>query len=257
MAYIFKDLLHTAAQIDQSIDDLASHIANGVIHITAAEREAWDAKASASDIQSLQQQINGKAASSDLTAETTAREKADDVHDLLLSELLDGKPKNISHFMHDGGTWYKITFTPNKATGELTIQTDGSSNGYKGFRILGTNADSVGWEYGIPIPKGKYKLTGLPAGSSSSTFRYLLGIAPSSSDTRSSTSVYEDYEFEITTDTARIDLSAYVAQNANISTAVILKPMICRKEAYSISPDFVPWHPPLADMWAAIQALQV
>jgi hypothetical protein len=31
--------------------------------------------------------------------------------------------------------------------------------------------------------------------------------------------------------------------------------MVCKKERWAISHAFVPYHPPLADMWAAIQAL--
>lgn len=188
--------------------------------------------------------------------------RADDVaaaeakQNTVLADLLNGQPKNISRFMHNGGTWYKITFTPNKVTGALQIQTDGASNGYKGFRILGTDADNVGWQYGVPIPRGTYKLTGLPSGASSSTFRYLLGIASSSTATRTSTSVYDDYEFTVSNDTTRIDLSAYVAQGANLSSGVTLHPMLCRIEASNISDAFVPWHPPLDEMWAAIQALQ-
>ena len=197
-----------------------------------------------------------KADASDLTAETTARQTSDTKHDNFIKYLLDGNPKNLSYFMHDALTIYKITFTPNLETGTLTIQTDGASTGYRSYRILGKSADNTGWEYGIPIQRGTYKLLGLPAGAGSSTFRYILGIIPSSSATRTSASVYEDYEFEITTDTARIDLSAYVSQGANISTAVTLYPMIVRKDIYTLSPDFAVGYPKLSEMWAAIKASQ-
>ena len=196
----------------------------------------------------------GSATAAALTSEIEAREAADTKQLKCLADLLNGKAKNLAHFMYDGGTWYKITFDVNNAKGMLTISTDGASSGYKGFRILGNSADSVGWEYGIPIPRGTYKLLGLPSGASSSTFRYLLGIATSSSATRQPLSIYSDYEFTVSNDTTRIDLSAYVAQGANISSISIL-PYLVRKEAYEIAPDFQPWYPDLSELWAKVMAL--
>lgn len=172
-----------------------------------------------------------------------------------LADLLNGKAKNIVHFMNDGGTWTKITFSPNKMTGALTISTNGAATGNKSFRLLG-DMDNQGWSYGVPIPRGTYKITGLLQDAGSQTYRYILGVTTASGATRTTTNIYEDYEFTVSNDTTRIDFSVYVGAGANISTPVVIYPMICRKEAYQISPAFVPWHPDISDMWAAIQAMQ-
>lgn len=52
-SYEFKTLSHTAAEVDQSIDDTAAHIANTTIHVTAADKTSWDAKPSANELSSV------------------------------------------------------------------------------------------------------------------------------------------------------------------------------------------------------------
>lgn len=110
MADQYKDLSHTAAEVDQVIDDFAGHVADTVSHVTVLDRQNWDSKASAADLSNkvdkiigkqlstedftteektklaglsnyddsaVRGLIAGKADASDLTSETTAREAAD------------------------------------------------------------------------------------------------------------------------------------------------------------------------------------
>lgn len=44
MADQYKDLSHSAAEVDQAIENIASHAADTVSHVTILERENWDAK---------------------------------------------------------------------------------------------------------------------------------------------------------------------------------------------------------------------
>lgn len=52
MADLYIDLSHTAAEVDQSIDRISSHVNDSTSHITSAERESWNAKATSDDIAS-------------------------------------------------------------------------------------------------------------------------------------------------------------------------------------------------------------
>lgn len=48
----YKQLAHTAEEIDQAIEDEKTHSADTVSHITSLERETWNKKANTSDITS-------------------------------------------------------------------------------------------------------------------------------------------------------------------------------------------------------------
>ena len=161
--------------------------------------------------------------------------------------------KNYAAFTRqDGvyGPYYKTTFTV--SNGVVTCSCDSANTGYKAFRVIG-DPDNTGWAYGVPLPRGKYILTGLASGSTSSTFRYILGVTQSESDARTSTSIYGDYEFEITTDTARIDLSYYVAQGNAVTASA--RPMICRIEDYEVSRAYVAPSKTMAELTAKIANL--
>ena len=161
--------------------------------------------------------------------------------------------KNYAVFTRRDGTYgpyYGTTFTV--SNGVVTCSCSAANTGYKNFRIIG-DTENVGWTYGMPLPKGKYVLTGLASGASSTTFRYILGIAQSSSDTRVSNSIYDDFEFEITTDTGRIDLSYYVAQGNAVTASS--KPMICRVEDYEVSTAYVAPSKTMAELTAKVAAL--
>lgn len=80
MADQYKDLSHSAEEVDQSIDLIASHTADTVSHVTLLDRESWNAKADSADLAS-------KADQTALTAEVQAREAADTA----LQTAIDGK----------------------------------------------------------------------------------------------------------------------------------------------------------------------
>ncbi|MBR5298962.1 MAG: hypothetical protein IKU36_01790 [Bacteroidales bacterium] len=173
----------------------------------------------------------------------------------VLVKLIDSGPKNLINYTKPSYTHLNSTFT-NNGDGSLTLTTSGASQQYYSYRIIG-DSSNTGWQYGIPIPRGKYILTGLPDGASSTTFRYLLGIATSSSATRTSTSIYDNYEFEVTNDTTRIDLSAYIATNVSIpSPGVTYYPMICLLDYWRLSEAFQPYRPSYQDLYDMVKALQ-
>lgn len=172
-----------------------------------------------------------------------------------LTELIDSGPKNLVNYTKPSYTHLNSTFT-NNGDGSLTLTTNGASQQYYSYRIIG-DSNNTGWQYGIPIPKGKYILTGLPTGASSTTFRYILGITKSSSASRTSTSIYDKYEFEVTNDTTRIDLSAYIATNVSIpSPGVTYYPMICLVDYWRFSKAFQPYRPSYQQLYDMVKALQ-
>lgn len=172
-------------------------------------------------------------------------------HDTALINLIDTGNKNLCKFNRAPGV-----YGPSDTGGQtFTINNDNSitlsgtaSTTYYAFRIVG-DPSSTGWSYGMPIPKGRYILTGLGSDASSTTYRYILGIATSSGANRTSTSIYEDYEFEVTNDTTRIDLAVYVAYQNSATPTVY--PMICSKSAYDISNKYVPYQASNAELSAA------
>ena len=165
-------------------------------------------------------------------------------------ELINSGHKNLCRFMQGTDTQFGTTFTPNSTDGTLT--TSGTATRYYGYRILGSQAD-ITYNNGVPIPKGTYILTGLPAGSSSTTHRFILGIWQDYAETRTSTSIYDDYEFEITGYQARIDLTAYVATGNASGAHTVWAPMIVPKEIYDITPDFVPYCPTLQELYQMVR----
>ena len=185
--------------------------------------------------------------------ELDAREQID--RDRLI-ELLDNGPKNLVNYTRETYTHRNTTFT-NNGDGTCTVTTNGASQQYHAYRIMG-DPDSTGWQYGVPIPKGSYILTGLPSGAASNTYRYILGITTSSSATRSSTSIYDDgYEFEVTNDTTRIDLSVYTSTGVNLpSPGVTYRPMISRLKDYKLSPTFQPYRPSYQELYNRVEALE-
>lgn len=173
-------------------------------------------------------------------------------HDTALINLIDTGNKNLCKFDRAPGSYGPTdtggtTFTINA---DNSVSFNAPSNvTYHSFRVVG-DPSTTGWQYGIPIPRGRYILTGLGSNSSTTSYRYILGITTSSTATRTSTSIYGDYEFEVTNDTTRIDLSVYVASNNTVSATVY--PMICAKSAYSISSKYVPYYASNAELSAAV-----
>lgn len=168
--------------------------------------------------------------------------------DEVIADLIDHGAKNLVWLNRGTETINGVTLTVND---DLSVTLSGTSSGYFSFRIVG-NQSSTAYQYAQPIEEGLYILTGLPASASATTFRYLLGITPSSSGTRTSESIYANKNFEITGDTTRFDLSIYVATGATFSTPVTVKPMICKQEYYTRTQKYVPGSPSNAELYKMI-----
>lgn len=174
--------------------------------------------------------------------------------DRAIAKILDSGPKNLVNYTRASLTLNRTTWT-NNGDGTCTVSTSTTASAYYSYRIVG-DPDNTGWAYGQPIKKGKYILTGCPEGADSSTYRYILGLAPDQ-NSRSSTSYYAPHVvFEVTNDTTRFDLAIYVAGYADISTPVTFKPMICTVDDFLVSPAFQPYRPSYQELYDMVKALQ-
>lgn len=181
----------------------------------------------------------------DLAQDARINENAD-----FIAKIIDSGNKNFCRFMQSTDTQYGTTFTVNPTDG--TLITSGTATRYYGYRIMGDQS-GTSYNQNVPIPRGTYILTGLPEGSSSTTHRFIIGIQTNSDETRTSTSVYDNYIFEVTNDTTRIDLSAYVATGNNSGSHTVWAPMICDYNAYLLSTKFVPYCPTLQELYQMVR----
>jgi len=254
MAYLFKDLQHDAAQIDQSIDDLASHIANGVIHITAAERQEWNAKATTADVAAeaearaqadgeLQTAINAKAPSSDLTAEETARIAADTAQMNGIIELINEGSKNVLN----------ISSAQTLVVGDLTFTVNPDFS----VTLTGKNNSGSAAFFSLPVtfPAGAYYFSGMPETGGSGSYRLELRTGTASG------SVFQTCESTTPTAFTRDNpwtgyFNIRVAAGHEFTAAKTVKPMICERWKHNITNLYVPYRPSLNDLWEMIKALQ-
>lgn len=165
--------------------------------------------------------------------------------DRAVASLIDSGSKNL--IPHDAPSYSinNITWT-NNGDGTWIVSTSAASSQYYGYKIVG-NPELARYDDALPIPKGKYVLTGLPQGASSLTYRYLFRVYTSSSAS-TSMSLYEDYAFEVTNDVTRVDLSLYVATGVTIaSPGVTYRPMLCPVDAFKMTTAFQPYRPPYGD----------
>ena len=190
--------------------------------------------------------LENYASSSDLSAETLARESADSKHIAALANLIDNGAKNLLPMTHAAGSSTKngVTCTWDPGAGTMTLT---------GSHAAG--ADSCIFEFYAGsasnqkvIPAGTYHLSGVPAGGSTSTFRAALTDISGAVDTGNG---------------ADFTLSSphYVAYRILISNAcdftggAVFRPMICAKSAWDISDKFVPYVPSNAELYTMIQNL--
>lgn len=170
------------------------------------------------------------------------------LQDEVIADLIDHGAKNLVWLNRGTETVNGVTLTVND---DLSVTLSGTCSGYFSFRIVGDQS-STAYQYAQPIEKGSYILTGLPESASATTVRYLLGITLSSSSTRTSESVYADKVFDIDKDTARFDLSIYVATGATFSTPVTVHPMVCKQKYYTRTQKYVSGSPSNAELYKMI-----
>ena len=182
--------------------------------------------------------LAGKANASDLAAETAARAAADTMQEAVLAELLKGESQNMLDLSSvNSATVNGITWTVDADRGVITANGTASANSF--FYIWPANTNrQIGY---------KTMLVGAPEGGSTTTYELQSAI---------SSTVYHDYGSgaEVPAGTIRY-VTCCVRSGASVSD-LEFKPMLCAAVAYSISPEPVPYHPPISDMWNAIRALQ-
>lgn len=172
------------------------------------------------------------------------------VNKQFIVDLINSGHKNLAQLQNPGGTWYGTTFAPDPETGILT--TSGTASGYKSYRFMG-DPDNTGYSYGVPIPRGKYALRGLPAGASASTFRYIVGLTTAPDAARTSTSYYDNNTIlEIDNDTTVIDIAAYVSQGNVFVTPAQWKPYLVTVQMDAYTDLFVPYCPTLQELYQMV-----
>ena len=174
-----------------------------------------------------------------------------------LDILIQDGAKNRAALMSDSLTYNNVVFTVDRAAGTITISTTGGTAvAYKAFRFLG-DMNNTGWQYGIPIPKGTYIISGLPDGASYSGVRYILGISLSQNEARTTVQIYDgDYTLAVNNDTTRIDLAAYVPTGQDLDTPFVFRPSIVDTRYIDISNEFMPYAPTNRELYEMILALQ-
>lgn len=184
---------------------------------------------------------------------TAAKLTADEA---ALVELVDGGAKNLAEIMLDTGTFYNITFAVDRDAGTITVSTNGNpASAYKGFRFLG-DADNTGWAYGVPIPQGTYVVRGINPTMSQTGMRYILGTTSSAESARTTVQIWDDYEFTVSNDTTRIDMSLYIPSGWNSTVPQICKPVICDKRLWTVSQSLTPYAPTNHELYMMLLALQ-
>lgn len=260
----YKELDHEAAEIDSAIDLIVNHVANTAIHVTQAEKDSWNAKASSSDVaaeaqarqaadESLQAAIDDKANAADLTSETAAREQADAKYESVLAGLIDGESKNIMPISNPLTTETKrgITVTYDFAAGTVTLNGEHDGTGDAQFYLYTGNAADQ-----KVIPAGSYHLSGCPEGGSTETYCLIVQNVGGSPAYKLDTGNGQDFTISADGRMAPIIRVRKPAGQTVSFDNVIFKPMICSKDAWEISQKFVPYYPSISDLYAMILALQ-
>jgi hypothetical protein len=97
------------------------------------------------------------------------------------------------------------------------------------------------------LPAGTYRLSGCPAGGSTSTYRAAMTSIQGAVDTGNgatftlSEPIYGAYRI-------------LISGNCDFTTPAVFKPMVCPQDAYDISDKFVPYCPTLADLYALVKS---
>lgn len=181
-----------------------------------------------------------------LASETAVREAADAKQLSAIKALIDGGAKNILQMTHAAGsiTRYGVTCTWDTAAGTMTLNgTHVSTDSAVAFEFYSGNAVDQ-----KQIDPGQYHLSGCPAGGSTATYRASMTSISGAVDTGNGA------DFTVTS-------PIYMAYRILISGDVtfdnmVFKPMVCAKEAWDISHEFVPYCPSLPELYAMVKALQ-
>ena len=142
-----------------------------------------------------------------------------------------------------------VTWTKNP---DGSMFASGTSTGVSAVRVVGVQGSST-YASAVPIPKGRYIVS--PSGFADDTYRIAIGIFADDTSSRATTNVYNaPYTFDITTDTARIDLSCVISRANITANGETFYPMIRRAEIKDDT--FVPYAPSNRELYEMILALQ-
>ena len=193
----------------------------------------------------LELEIDEKADDTDLAAETAAREAADAAHDTLLADLIDGGAKNKIEMTHASGSITRngVTCTWDTDAGTMTLTGSHAAGSSTIFEFY--SGDAVDQRV---LPAGTYRISGCPAGGSTSTYRAALTSISGAVDTGNGAT------FTLAND----QYAAYrilISGNCDFSTPLVFSPMVCPQDAYNISDKFVPYVPTNAELYAMIKNL--
>lgn len=142
-----------------------------------------------------------------------------------------------------------VTWTKNP---DGSMFASGTSTGVSAVRVVGVQGSST-YASAVPIPKGRYIVS--PSGFADETYRIAIGIFADDTSSRATMNVYNaPYTFDITTDTARIDLSCVISRADITANGETFYPMIRRAEIKDDT--FVPYAPSNRELYEMILALQ-
>ena len=287
----YKDLTHTASQVDQTVDQFAAHAANTVIHVTEAEKESWNSKADA-DASYTKAEANAllfdkvdKVAGKQLSTEDfTAADKAklqslnnyDDteVRGLISANADDIASEVSNRTAADAELNSAIGVVANSGAKNIVNNTadasrqiagvvwtkndDGSmtanntSTGVSAVRVVGVQGSST-YASAVPIPRGTYIVSA--SGFELTKYRFALGFFANENASREVTNIYnEPYTLTVNSDTARYDLSCVIALSGEAMDGETWYPMIRRAEIKDGT--FVPYAPSNRELYEMILALQ-
>ena len=248
MADRYKDLTHTAEEIDNTIDGFATHAADSVSHVTASEKASWNAKQDALTFDDVPTENSTNPVTSGGVYTPLAQDRA------ALVELVDGGAKNRIIFDGVGTSASNVgtSYTSNGITFEVqsdgTIRATGTISSGSSYCYLyaGTGRINI-----IDAFDGKHVLSGNPQGASTSTYRLWYKVGSQTAVSVGDSSVILP---EVAGETNAVLGLQVDATQTNLD--ITFKPMICTLADWNVSQKFVPYRPSYDELIARIEALE-
>lgn len=186
------------------------------------------------------------------------KKNLDSIVDNLMATANSGSGKNLNSYPYNKTTLtdHNVTFTDN---GDGTITATGKSNASvrSGFQC---HIRTVGSDYPLFLPNGKYTLTGCPAGGSGTSYYIALARTVGGA----ATSYGEDYGEGLTfsvqgddnnTDKAQIQLVIYCSKDYQLPDGgLTFKPMITRFP--NTDESWVPYIPTSYEQAATLSSIE-
>lgn len=165
-----------------------------------------------------------------------------------LADVIDSGPKNCIEMTHAAGSSTIRHVTCEWDTNNKTMTLSGyhsSSDSGSIFELYSGNMSDQ-----RVLPAGIYRLSGCPAGGSTSTYRATLTL---SGATVIDTGAGADFTL---TQPSYAAYRILVSGTTDFTNNLVFKPMVCLKTLYSISDKFVPFRPSYQELYDMVKALQ-